>query len=451
MLNAAEILLFSLSMAMGLFFIWAAIVSKNENEPFAYKKFLNLGMLIVLISALLVFSHNLFIISVALVFELLAGVTGILLLLPFKGKANYPPARPTGGLDERLTMFSRRELKPDTKDYDEFYSAHPQLKSADDKFRKNPGLLSKGTTAYNPFHFASADASFQTVDLFYNHVSPPKAKEKVSTNPAEISDYIKNWAKKLGAHNCGICEIEDYHVYSKGGRKERRNEVYEKEHKYAIVFTVEMSKEMVAAAPKASIVMESGQQYLDSARISMQIASFLGNLGYDARAHIDANYKMVLPLLARDAGLGEIGRMGLLMTPDLGPRVRIGAVSTNLELITDKAGDDESVLDFCTICKKCADSCPSKAISFDDMQIIDGVKRWQINQEECFTLWTKVGTDCGRCMSVCPYSHENNTLHTIVRYGIKNNYYFRRLALKMDDVFYGRSPAVKSIPESLKI
>ena len=38
-------------------------------------------------------------------------------------------------------------------------------------------------------------------------------------------------------------------------------------------------------------------------------------LGYPARAHIDGNYRVIAPLVARDAGLGEIGRMGLLMTP----------------------------------------------------------------------------------------------------------------------------------------
>ena len=36
---------------------------------------------------------------------------------------------------------------------------------------------------------------------------------------------------------------------------------------------------------------------------------------------------------------------------------------------------------------------------------IDGVSRWQINSESCYTLWCKIGTDCGRCMSVCPYAH----------------------------------------------
>jgi len=126
-------------------------------------------------------------------------------------------------------------------------------------------------------------------------------------------------------------------------------------------------------------------------------------------------------------------------------------VTTNIPLVIDEHKPDFSVIDFCTICKKCAESCPSKAISFDDMEEIDGVKRWKINQEACFTLWCKLGTDCGRCVSVCPYSHEDNALHNIVRKGIKNNYIFRRLAIKMDDIFYGRRPVSKEIPENLEI
>ena len=74
---------------------------------------------------------------------------------------------------------------------------------------------------------------------------------------------------------------------------------------------------MVSAAPSASIVMESGQQYLGSGIIALQVAAFIRNLGFEARAHIDGNYEVVCPLVARDAGLGEIGRMGLLMTPKL--------------------------------------------------------------------------------------------------------------------------------------
>jgi ferredoxin len=49
----------------------------------------------------------------------------------------------------------------------------------------------------------------------------------------------------------------------------------------------------------------------------------------------------------------------------------------------------------------------------------DGVMRWKINHEACFNYWNITGTDCGKCIQVCPFSHPNNLMHNIVRKGIK--------------------------------
>lgn len=452
MLKALEIALFGFGILSAGFFLWAAYVSKNENEPFAYRKFINLGLIVFFVSFLIAMSHNVLIISIVLAILLSLIIIGLLLLLPFEKKHNYKLVRPSTQIDERDTIFARRELKKGTEEYQKYYSKNNNFQKLDDEFRILPGLLNPKSSQYNPIHFASADASFQAVEAFYDEVEAEvKVKDKVELEAEKISKYIKNWSKKLGAIDCGITLLKDYHVYSHGGRRERRDRPYKSAHKFAIAFTVEMDKAMVDAAPKASIVMESAQEYLESGKIAIQLANFIRNLGYEARAHIDGNYEVVCPLVARDAGLGEIGRMGLLMTPMKGPRVRIGVVTTNIPLVIDEHKSDFSVIDFCTICKKCAESCPSKAISFDDMEEFDGVKRWKINQEACFTLWCKLGTDCGRCVSVCPYSHEDNALHNIVRKGIKNNYIFRRLAIKMDDIFYGRRPVSKEIPENLEI
>lgn len=141
------------------------------------------------------------------------------------------------------------------------------------------------------------------------------------------------------------------------------------------------------------------------------------------------------PLVARDAGLGEIGRMGLLMTPRLGPRVRIAVVTTDLELVPDPPTRDAAIVDFCTICCKCADNCPVRAIPFGRREEIVGVLRWRINPDSCYRYWCVAGTDCGRCMTVCPYSHPDSTLHNLVRWGIRNSGFFRRAAYRMDNLF----------------
>ncbi len=445
-----QLILIFAGTALFLFFVYAALVSLREREQLAAKRFLSGAVLLALLflaTAFVSFDGKAFVFSL-----LMAGLlSGILLFLIPNGKnRRYRQVKPEGRIDERDTMFSRNELMPDTENFEDYYRRNPEKKVLDDRFRKNKGLLQKGTSQYHPFYFASADASFETIAALRNFVNGTVATERIPVEEEEISRYIKNWSKKLGAVDCGITELQDYHIYSTGGRGERYGQKFVKSHRFAIAFTVEMNHEMIQTAPAGTVVMESGQQYLESGRIAIQVARFIRNLGYEARAHIDGNYEVVCPLVARDAGLGEIGRMGLLMTPKLGPRVRISVVTTNLPLMADKPLHDFSFIDACVQCKKCAEVCPSNAISFNDREIINGSLRWQINQESCFTFWTIAGTDCGRCISVCPYSHPDNGLHNLIRFGMYNSGVFRKVALKMDDVFYGRKPVPKPVPQKLQ-
>ena len=447
MQNAIFFLLIFTAIIFFASFIWADVVSIGEKEFRAAKRFFILSIFLPLPYLFLAFFEFDFQTLSGIILLAITYVSLIVMLIPAGKNKSYKSPTPSGQIDERDTMFSRRELVPGSEVFENYYKHWPEKRKSDDNFRSKAGLLNPASSQYKPIPFAAADASFETIAVLKDKVNGRVNKKVTNTNPAEISKYLKTWSKKLGAVDCGITELKDYHIYSVGGRKERRDKPVINTHKYAIAFTIEMDKEMVAAAPSASIVMESGQKYLESGIIALQVAAFIRNLGFEARAHIDGNYEVVCPLVARDAGLGEIGRMGLLMTPKLGPRVRISVVTTNMPLVTDKLLNDYSVIDFCTICKKCADACPSRAISLEPQKEIDGVKRWQINQEKCFTLWCTLGTDCGRCMSVCPYSHPDNLLHNIVRAGNKNSNLFRKVALPLDDYFYGRKPAPAHFPE----
>lgn len=426
--------------AFFLLMLWAAVVSSRENEPSAAKRALLFAVLFplpYLAAGLLSFPFQP---VVAVILLSITGLAGLALLIPYNPQNYRETDTPIGQIDERDIMFSRNALAIGSLRFEDYYRRNPDKKPLDDKFREKPGLLNKQALFFNPYSFAAAEASFMTVTQFHNLVEGEVAPEQISPNPQEISRYLKNWSLKLGAVSVGITELKDYHRYSHVGRGNDYGQPVSLNHPYAIAFTVEMDKLMLDRAPYGPTVMESAQQYLNAGAIAVQLAQFIRALGFDARAHIDGNYRVVCPLVARDAGLGELGRMGLLMTPELGPRVRLGVVTTTLPLITDERVKDNSVIDFCTICKKCADVCPSKSIPNGDRHPIDGVVRWQINSEKCFTYWCTVGTDCGRCVSVCPYAHPNNRFHNLIRFGIDNSAIFRRFALKMDDIFYGRKP-----------
>lgn len=375
----------------------------------------------------------------------LAGASGIIFLLPLKGARSFHYQPPVLKVHEADAVLSRRLLKPGTAEYDSYYQKNPRFKVADDRSRNSPGLLDEKAQYYDPGTFAAAKANFEVIEFLgaLTHGRPGKG---LKTDPGHSSLFIKKWLEGTGAHKVGFSPLHDYHLYSHKGRGKRSGEAIEKVHSHAIAITVEMNHRMMQSAPQGTSVMESSEQYLRSGILALKLAAWIRELGYEATSHIDGNYDVICPLVAVDAGLGTIGRMGLLMTPDLGPRVRISVVTTNMPLSVSKPAPDRTTLHFCHHCKKCAGVCPVAAIPDGPRVSIDGIDRWRINSEKCYHFWTTSGTDCGRCITACPYSHPDDPFHRFIRWGIKNNLLFRRLAIKLDDIFYGPKPAVKPMP-----
>ena len=384
------------------------------------------------------------------------GGTGLIFFIPFKGARSFTLNRPVKRVHEADAVLSRRLLIPGSEAYNSYYQLHPEFHEADDRSRKAPGLLDRRSRYYHTGTFSAAKANFEVIDYLggLTHGLHPiqidsavsRSGDPVKVNPDKIARFITHWLKKTGAHSVGFTRLEDYHMYSHKGRGPNSGSSIQRLHKYAIALTVEMDHRMMQSAPEGSSVMESSEQYLQSGVLALKLAAWIRELGYEATAHIDGNYEVICPLVAVDAGLGTIGRMGLLMTPRLGPRVRISVVTTNLPISFGESVPDRTTLHFCHLCKKCARVCPSAAIPDGPHELIDGKGRWKIDSEKCYHFWTTSGTDCGRCITACPFSHPDDAFHHFIRWGIKNNLLFRYLAIKLDDLFYGRKPAIKSLP-----
>lgn len=354
--------------------------------------------------------------------------------------------------DERDVTFARWRLQEGSPEFESYYAMRPGNRAPDERVRAKPGLFNPTSRFANMFLFSSPKASFDLTEALRESVDGPVSEQRHGLPTESMSVYLKSLAYYFGALEVGITELKPYHVYSHVGRGTGTyGEPVPIDHRYALAFTVEMDFHMVGAGPRPPISMESAKQYVEAARVAVQLAGVIRHLGYSARAHIDGNYRLIAPLVARDAGLGEIGRMGILMTPRQGPRVRLGAVTTDAVLLPDARKPDPSVIDFCSICKKCAQNCPSQSIPFDDRQENEGVLRWKIDSDTCFLYWNTVGTDCGRCMAVCPYSHPDSFSHNVIRWGISRSGFFRRAALWMDDLFYGVKPSEREAPKWTKV
>lgn len=383
---------------------------------------------------------------IILIFCIVA-VAALILFLPIKGAASFRYQPPSERFHEADAVLSRRLLSPGTEAYDTYYTRNPGNRIADDRSREAPGLLSDNARYYHRATFAASRANFELIDFLGSITREEVHTPSTPVDPQKSTRFIARWLKQTGAHSVGFTSLKDYQLYSHKGRGPRSGDVIEPIHSNAIAITVEMDHPMMQSAPAGTTVMESSEQYLRSGVLALKLAAYIRKLGYEATAHIDGKYDVICPLVAVDAGLGVIGRMGMLMTPKLGPRVRISVVTTNMPVTHTGRNPDRTTLHFCHLCKKCALNCPANAIPEGPMKAVDGIDRWQINSEKCYHFWTTSGTDCGRCITVCPYSHPDKLFHRFIRWSIKNNLVFRHLAIKLDDIFYGRKPPMRPLPD----
>jgi len=300
-------------------------------------------------------------------------------------------------VDERDVMFSRMSYKAGTDEYNDYYSKNPDKKQLDDELRAKLNLCAQGTPTYDELLCAAIDANFMFLSDIKHLAEGRPCGDQKKIDKTEIAIYIKRLAKHYGALDVGVCLVDDEYFYSKRGRHpEVYGEDVDMSLKNAIVFSVKMEQDLINTAPKAGACIEASKAYVDAAIIGMQISYLIRNLGYNARCHMDGNYLLRATPLAQKAGIGQVGRHGILITKSNGSFARLGVITTDMDIDYDKS-NDFGVVEFCRLCKMCAKTCPAQTITSSD-----DVSDWYIDQEKCYSVWRNIGTDCGVCLSTCP-------------------------------------------------
>jgi epoxyqueuosine reductase len=105
------------------------------------------------------------------------------------------------------------------------------------------------------------------------------------------------------------------------------------------------------------------------------------------------------------SGMGWIGKNGLFIHKDFGPRVRLGTVLTDMEL----PFEDTVYEGKCSSCNKCVSACPAMALTGNEWT--PGDKRETIvDAKACSEYMNKHfkhigrGSVCGICIKACPHS-----------------------------------------------
>jgi len=244
---------------------------------------------------------------------------------------------------------------------------------------------------------------------------------------------IKAAARYFGAAITGIAVLDRRHIYSEERDREivfeKADEPYEDKTKlvipdkckYVIALAVQMSLDNIQCSPTAIGSAASSMGYSRCEFLVAGLAEFIRGLGYVAIPSVNDLGSSVA--VAVDAGLGELGRTNRVITPEYGPCIRLAKVITDLPLAVDKPVDF-GLLEFCKICKRCAEACPSQCLSFDDEPSFEvkgdwnnpGHQAWFEKSPNCLAYWQESTSGCSICIAVCPWSKKDKTvIHQIVK------------------------------------
>jgi len=184
----------------------------------------------------------------------------------------------------------------------------------------------------------------------------------------------------------------------------------------AIILAMEMSKETIDRAPSQATLNMVFGTYDDLGKAVNKITKFLRDHGYAAQADHPLGGLVLFPPLAQKAGIGWVGKHGLLITPEFGPRVRLAAVYTIIgNLPFAESNIHGWIEDYCEICGICVQQCPPKAILHESVTHETG-RTTHISQQDCFEYFAQY-YGCSVCVKVCPFSESADAydrLRTVV-------------------------------------
>jgi len=115
-------------------------------------------------------------------------------------------------------------------------------------------------------------------------------------------------------------------------------------------------------------------------------------------------------IAATSAGIGWIGRSGLLIHPEFGPRLSLATVLTDAPLSTDSPVSKSG----CGDCRLCVDHCPSSALTgnewsrsapYVELVILDSCRNHKRGSR---SLEGK--PNCGLCITICPYGRKHHAV-----------------------------------------
>jgi ferredoxin len=218
--------------------------------------------------------------------------------------------------------------------------------------------------------------------------------EPAETKAGDSTAAIKEEALRLGFDAVGIARFHRTYVYSNYRRLVR--------YKNLIVLALERPVEDFEGQILSIDYMHMTQQLMhQGTELMLELIAFLGARGYRGQVvagPIGINMVKVLPY-AEEAGLGQMGLNGQLLSPYFGSRWHPFALSTDAH-VTPDGPRDFGIPKLCDSCQVCVRRCPGRAIPNVRVHWRGAIKN-KLDVEKCVPMLMRYAT-CNICTKVCP-------------------------------------------------
>jgi len=122
-----------------------------------------------------------------------------------------------------------------------------------------------------------------------------------------------------------------------------------------------------------------------------------------SKLYVLFNHKMA----ATSAGIGWVGKSGLLISQEHGPRLSLATVLTDAPLDPDRPFESSR----CGACTLCRDHCPSGAITGAEWSrsnpFVELVRLGECRGHKAAKRQVAGKPNCGLCITVCPYGRKS--------------------------------------------
>jgi ferredoxin len=239
-----------------------------------------------------------------------------------------------------------------------------------------------------------AKGTFKGLQLAIKTISGNENNYKTETSPEFWKDFEKK-AKEMGVDLIGYTPVNENYIF-------KNNKIYGKN---AIMLAQELNWEKVKTIPSVEFGIEFFRVYQELGEKVIELTNYLKEKGYKSEAHHPFGGKLLYPYHAVAAKLGIIGRSGLVLTPEFGPRQRWGAITTDADIPESQERDFSEMEDFCKNCGACIKNCKGGALLEDPIEKVEGSGIFtRIDRSKCIDSLIN-NTFCSYCMRICSQGH----------------------------------------------